>query len=156
MPQQSAGILLYRRKDSEPEVLLVHPGGPFWAKKDDGAWSIPKGLCETDEEPLAAAKREFAEETGCTPAGDFVELGSFRQSGGKVVTAFAVEGDFDLAAFRSNSFEMEWPPKSGRKQAFPEADRAGWFALMQARRKMTKGQVQIIDALAGRLRIRAP
>ena len=151
MPEQSAGILLYRLTGSEPEVLLVHPGGPFWAKKDDGAWSIPKGLCEPGEEPLAAARREFAEETGLAPSGDFELLGTFRQPSGKTVIAYTVAGDFDLAGFRSNQFEMEWPPKSGRRQSFPEADRAGWCTLERARRKVTKGQVAIIGALAKRL-----
>jgi predicted NUDIX family NTP pyrophosphohydrolase len=151
MPEQSAGILLYRLTGAEPEVLLVHPGGPFWAKKDDGAWSIPKGLYEPGEEPLAAAQREFAEETGLTPAGDFLPLGSFRQPSGKVIVAFAVAGDFDLASFRSNSFELEWPPRSGRVRSFPEADRAGWFTLEQARQKLNKGQVAIVEALAKHL-----
>jgi len=151
MPEQSAGILLYRLTCPEPEVLLVHPGGPFFAKKDDGAWSIPKGLYEPGEEPLAAARREFAEETGSAPSGDFSPLGAFRQPSGKIVSAYAVEGDFDLDGFRSNPFEMEWPPRSGQRQSFPEADRAGWFTLAQARRKVAKGQVAIIDALAEHL-----
>lgn len=151
MAEQSAGILLYRLTGPEPEVLLVHPGGPFWAKKDDGAWSLPKGLSEPGEEPLAAARREFAEETGLVPSGDFVPLGSFRQPSGKTVIAYAVAGDFDLTGFRSNLFQMEWPPRSGRRQSFPEADRAGWFTLAQARRKLTKGQVAIVEALSERL-----
>ncbi len=155
MAEQSAGILLYRMTGAEPEVLLVHPGGPFWAKKDEGAWSIPKGLYEPGEEPLAAARREFAEETGLAPRGDFVSLGSFRQPSGKTVTAYAVAGDFDLAGFRSNLFEMEWPPRSRRRQRFPEADRAGWFTLGQARHKLTKGQVPIVAALARHLGIEA-
>src|SRR5262245_47550688 len=123
MAKHSAGILMFRRSGPEPEVLLVHPGGPFWAKKDDGAWSIPKGLYESGEDPLAAARREFEEETGCVPDGEFIALGSFKQPGGKIVAAWAVEGDFDLAGFKSNPFSMEWPPKSGRIQQFPEADR---------------------------------
>ena len=151
MAEQSAGVILYRLTGPEPEVLLVHPGGPFWAKKDDGAWSIPKGLSEPDEEPLAAARREFAEETGLVPSGDFVALGSFRQPSGKTVIAYAVAGDFDLSGFRSNLFEIEWPPRSGRRQSFPEADRAGWFTLAHARRKLTKGQVPIVEALSRRL-----
>ena len=151
MAEQSAGILLYRLTGPEPEVLLVHPGGPFFAKKDDGVWSIPKGLHEPGEEPLAAARREFAEETGLVPAGDFVSLGGFRQASGKIVIAYAVAGDFDLAGFRSNLFEMEWPPRSGRRQSFPEADRAGWFTLAEARRKLTKGQVPIVEALSRQL-----
>jgi predicted NUDIX family NTP pyrophosphohydrolase len=151
MPQRSAGILLFRRTGPEPEVLLVHPGGPFWAKKDEGAWSIPKGLYEADEDPLAAAKREFAEETGFTPDGDFIALGPFKQPGGKVVSAWAVEGEFDLAGFRSNSFSMEWPPKSGRRQEFPETDRAAWFHPEEALRKILKGQAPIVAALLERL-----
>jgi predicted NUDIX family NTP pyrophosphohydrolase len=151
MPEQSAGILLYRRTGSEPEVLLVHPGGPFWAKKDDGAWSIPKGLYEPGEDPVDAAKREFMEETGSALTGDLALLGTFRQPSGKSVTAYAVEGDFDLDGFRSDQFEMEWPPRSGRRQSFPEADRAGWFSLTEARRKVTKGQVAVVDALQSRL-----
>jgi predicted NUDIX family NTP pyrophosphohydrolase len=131
---------------SGPEVLLVHPGGPFWAKKDDGVWSIPKGLYE-DELALDAAKREFEEETGCKPQGDFIALGSFAQPGGKIISAWALEGDFDLAAFRSNLFAMEWPPKSGRMTEFPEADRAGWFTSVEALRKIVKGQVPIVNAL---------
>jgi predicted NUDIX family NTP pyrophosphohydrolase len=146
--EASAGILLYRLSGAEPEVLLVHPGGPFWAKKDDGAWSIPKGLQEPGEEPLAAARREFAEETGTLPSGEAIPLGSFRQASGKTVTAFALAGDLDLAGFRSNSFEIEWPPRSGRRQAFPEADRAGWFTLAEARVKLTRGQLPLLDALA--------
>jgi predicted NUDIX family NTP pyrophosphohydrolase len=149
--KRSAGLLMFRRRQAEPEVLLVHPGGPFWAKKDDGAWSIPKGLCEADEEPLAAAKREFEEETGLAPAGVFIALGAFRQPGGKIVVAWAFEGDFDLAAFRSNLFAMEWPPKSGRMAQFPEADRAGWFAPAEALRKILKGQAPIVQALLVRL-----
>src|SRR5262249_6681496 len=128
MPQQSAGLLMYRRHGGVVEVLLVHPGGPFWAKKDDGAWSIPKGLFEDGEEALTAAKREFEEETGqAPPTGPFTALGVFKQPRGKLVHAWAVEGAFDLSAFRSNKFTMEWPPLSGRIAEFPEADRGGWF-----------------------------
>jgi predicted NUDIX family NTP pyrophosphohydrolase len=151
MPQRSAGILLFRRRGATVEVLLVHPGGPFFAKKDDGAWSIPKGLIDDGEDALAAAKREFAEETGGTAAGEAIALGDFRQPGGKIVTAFAVEGDFDLADFRSMSFTMEWPPRSGRQAEFPEADRAAWFGLAEARVKMLKGQVAILDVLKQRI-----
>src|SRR5258707_15865291 len=111
MPKRSAGFLLFRRNGPSPELLLVHPGGPFWAKKDDGAWSIPKGLYEAADDPLAAARREFQEETGCLPPADAIELGSFRQPSGKVITAWAAEGDFDLQFFQSNLFSMEWPPK---------------------------------------------
>lgn len=147
MPQYSAGLLLYRLRKGAPEVLLVHPGGPFWAKKDDGAWSIPKGLCDPGEDPLAAARREFAEETGFATQGDCLDLGAFRQPHGKIIHAFACAGDADPAQMKSNSFGLEWPPKSGRVQHFPEADRAAWFAPAEARRKLTKGQVAILDAL---------
>src|SRR3974377_1024192 len=146
MPKLSAGVVLYRTCDGVVEVLIAHPGGPFWAKKDDGVWSIPKGLYE-DELALDAAKREFEEETGCKPQGDFIALGSFAQPGGKIISAWALEGDFDLAAFRSNLFAMEWPPKSGRMAEFPEADRAGWFTSVDALRKIVKGQVPIVNAL---------
>ena len=150
MPQRSAGILMFRRIDGALEVLLIHPGGPFWAKKDGGAWSIPKGLYEPDEDVLAAAKREFEEETGCVPSGEFIPLGEFKP-GTKILTVFAVEGDFDLANFKSNSFQMEWPPKSGRMTEFPEADRAAWFGIEEAGRKILKGQLPILAALARRL-----
>jgi predicted NUDIX family NTP pyrophosphohydrolase len=151
MPERSAGILMFRRRHGTSEVLLVHMGGPFWARKDDGAWSIPKGLFAADEGALAAAKREFEEETGQRPDGPFIELGSFRQPSGKHVHAWAVEGEFDLTSFRSNSFAMEWPPKSRRMQEFPEADRAGWFSPEDALVKITKGQRPIIAALLERL-----
>ncbi len=151
MPQRSAGILLFRRTGPATEFLLVHPGGPFFARKDEGAWSIPKGLVDENEELLAAANREFAEEAGALPVGEAIPLGDFKQPGGKIVTAFAVEGDFDIAGFRSNLFTMEWPPKSGRRAEFPEADRASWFGIDEARRKILKGQVAIIDALLARL-----
>jgi predicted NUDIX family NTP pyrophosphohydrolase len=151
MPQRSAGILLYRLTGSDPEVLLVHPGGPFWARKDEGAWSIPKGLYEDPEDPLIAARREFEEEIGVPSIGDATLLGEFKQPGGKLVTAFAAEGDFNLAELRSNTFPLEWPPKSGRLQEFPEADRAGWFTPVDARKKMLKGQIPILEALLERL-----
>ncbi|WP_370642369.1 NUDIX domain-containing protein [Afifella sp. H1R] len=144
---RSAGILMFRRKPFGLEVLLVHPGGPFWAKKDDGAWSIPKGLREDGEAAEVAARREFYEETGCVPDGDLIRLGEFRQAGGKRVEVFALEGDFDLGAFKSNVFEMEWPPHSGRRRAFPEVDRAGWFSLETARSKILKSQQPILAAL---------
>jgi predicted NUDIX family NTP pyrophosphohydrolase len=150
MPQRSAGILMFRRTGSEPEVLLIHPGGPFWAKKDLGAWSIPKGLYEPDEDVLAAARREFLEETGCVPAGEPIPLGEFKP-GSKFLTVYAVEGDFDLANFSSNLFSMEWPPKSGKMAEFPEADRAGWFSFEEAKRKILQGQLPIIAALERRL-----
>ncbi len=148
MPKRSAGVLLFRRVGGEIEVLLAHPGGPFWKNKDDGAWSIPKGEYGDDEDPLAAAKREFAEETGFTPSGDFVPLGEVRQPGGKVVTAWAVEGDFDPKLLRSNRFSMQWPPGSGKLPEFPEIDRAEWFALEIARRKILKGQAELLERLA--------
>ena len=147
MPKRSAGVLLFRRAGRETEVLLAHPGGPFWKNKDDGAWSIPKGEYGDDEDPLAAAKREFAEETGLIPSGDFVPLGEVRQPGGKVVTAWAMEGDFDATNLRSNRFSMPWPPGSGKLQEFPEIDRAEWFPLEVARRKILKGQAEFLDRL---------
>jgi predicted NUDIX family NTP pyrophosphohydrolase len=147
MAQKSAGILMYRRKDKNPEVLLVHPGGPFWTKRDDYAWSIPKGLFEAGEDALSAARREFEEETGWQPTGDFIELGHFRQPSGKTISVWAVEGDFDLRSFKSNLFAMEWPPRSGCIREFPEADRAAWFAPNDALRKIVKGQQPIIACL---------
>jgi predicted NUDIX family NTP pyrophosphohydrolase len=146
MVQHSAGLLMFRRRETI-EVLLVHPGGPFWAKKDDGAWSIPKGLFEDGEDALAAAMREFEEETGHAPAGAPIELGIFRQPSDKRIHAFALESEFDLGTFRSNSFSMEWPPRSGRTAEFPEADRAGWFGRTDALVKITKGQRPIVEAL---------
>lgn len=151
MPQKSAGILMYRRKGGVPEVLLVHPGGPFWKKKDDGAWTIPKGLHEPGEEALAAAKREFEEETGAALAGEFIPLGEFRQSSAKTVSVWAVEGEFDVTKFKSNTFALEWPPKSGKMNEFPEADCAAWFSPDEARRKILKGQRPPLDALFARL-----
>ncbi len=147
MPKLSAGILLHRPGLAGPEVLLVHPGGPFWARKDSGAWSIPKGLIDPDEDAAAAAKREFAEEVGTVPTGDLHPLGEFRQPGGKIVIAFAPAGDFDPAMLSSNSFEMEWPPRSGRLITAPEVDRAEWFGLAAAREKLLQGQRPILDAL---------
>lgn len=150
MPKLSAGLLVYRRSDRGLEVLLVHPGGPYWAKKDDGAWSIPKGEYEPDEDPLEVALREFEEEIGKTPPDptDAVWLGELRQPSGKVVSAWAVEGDFDVTEAQSNTFEMEWPPRSGRTAEFPEVDRAGWFGLEEARRKLLRGQLGFIDRLS--------
>ena len=147
---------MYRGQGEALELLLVHPGGPFWAKKDLGAWSIPKGEYEAGEDPLAVAKREFAEELGSrAPEGDYHELGEIVQPSRKIVTAWAVEGDFDPAALESNSFEMEWPPKSGRMQSFPEVDRAGWFLPDEAREKILSGQAGFIDRLAALLRARS-
>jgi predicted NUDIX family NTP pyrophosphohydrolase len=148
MPQRSAGILLYRRHGTQRvEVLLVHPGGPFWAKKDAGAWSIPKGGYEAGEDPLAAAKREFAEETGAQVEGAVKSLGAFRQSSAKIVDVWAVEGDFDPATLTSNTFALEWPPRSGRMIEVPEVDRAEWFTPDQAEHKILKGQRPVIAAL---------
>ena len=148
----SAGILLYRRGPDGPEVLLGHMGGPFWAKKDDGAWSIPKGEHGPDEEPIAVAHREFEEELGSpVPAGELVPLGERKVTSAKVLTVWAAEGDLDAAACRSNTFEIEWPPRSGRMQEFPEIDRAAWFGLDEARSKLLKGQVPFLDQLAAHL-----
>ena len=144
---RSAGLLLYRHTPAGLEVLLVHPGGPFWTKKDDGAWSIPKGEIGDAEDPLAAAIREFAEETGAQPAGDFLPLAPIRQSGGKTVHAWALRSDFDPATLTSNLFSMEWPPRSGRLQQFPEVDRAAWFTLDIAREKILKSQLPLLDDL---------
>jgi predicted NUDIX family NTP pyrophosphohydrolase len=143
----SAGLLLFRRKRTGPEFFLVHMGGPFWARKDESAWTIPKGLVEPGEEPLAAACREFEEETGLLPAGPYIGLPPVRQAGGKLVHAFAVEGDADPARLRSNLFRLEWPPRSGRFQEFAEVDRAAWFDAPIARRKLVKAQAALIDAV---------
>lgn len=147
MPKTSAGLLLYRRAPAGLEVLLVHPGGPFWQGKDLGAWSIPKGEIGPDEDPLAAARREFREETGLEAPGPAAALGQLRQPGGKVVHAWALEGDADPGALRSNTFSMEWPRGSRRMQAFPEVDRAEWFGLAEARRRILPGQAAFLDAL---------
>lgn len=152
MAKLSAGILMYRGEGLALKLLLVHPGGPFWAKKDDGAWSIPKGEYEAGEDPLAVARREFAEELGTPPPdGGYVELGELSQPSRKAITAFAVQGDFDPAGLVSNRFELEWPPKSGRKQSFPEVGRAGWFDLETARTKILPGQSPFIDRLLAAL-----
>jgi predicted NUDIX family NTP pyrophosphohydrolase len=151
VPERSAGILLFRRTSGELEVLLVHPGGPFWARRDAGAWSIPKGEVDAGEEARACALRELHEETGAAFAVDgdaLVALGDVRQKSGKVVSAWALEGDLDADAIVSNAFELEWPPRSGRLQAFPEVDRAGWFALDAARAKLLPAQAPFLDRLA--------
>jgi predicted NUDIX family NTP pyrophosphohydrolase len=148
MAKRSAGLLMYRRAISgEVEVLLVHPGGPFWAKKDKGAWSISKGEYADGEQPLDAAKREFEEETGFSAQGEFLELGQVQQSGGKVVSAWAFEGDCDPAKLVSNRFSMEWPPRSGRMIEFPEVDRGGWFAIHDAKEQILKSQAPFLDRL---------
>ena len=144
MPQHSAGILMHRGAGEATEVLLVHPGGPFWAKKDAGAWSIPKGLSDPGEDMLAAAKREFQEETGVLPEGDFHSLGTFKQPSGKLISAWSVPGDFDPSGLLSNEFEMEWPPKSGKRARFPEVDRAGWFSGTDAVVKIHASQRPIV------------
>lgn len=150
--KRSAGILVFRRTEGRTEVLLGHMGGPFWARKDDGGWSVPKGEYLPEEEPEAAARREFQEELGLpAPAGDLVELGEVKQSGGKVVTAWAVEGDVDPAEVVPGTFEMEWPRGSGRTQEFPELDRVAWFDLEGARAKILVGQRPFLDRLVERL-----
>jgi predicted NUDIX family NTP pyrophosphohydrolase len=153
MANRSSGILMYRRTRQSVELLLVHPGGPYWANKDEGAWSIPKGLYEDDEAPKSAALREFEEETGCRVTADLEELGSFRQPSGKTIVAWSAEQDFDIGLFRSNTFSMEWPPKSGRTQEFPEIDKAEWLSPERAMQKILKGQRPIVSALLSRLGI---
>jgi predicted NUDIX family NTP pyrophosphohydrolase len=148
MPKLSAGLLLYRVRDDIVEVLIVHPGGPFWARRDDGVWSIPKGEYADGEDPWAAAQREFEEEIGLPPpAGPRIEFAPLKQPSGKVVTASAVCGDLDLTDAHSNTFELEWPKGSGRVQSFPEVDRVGWFSVAQARTKLLKGQRPFLDRL---------
>jgi predicted NUDIX family NTP pyrophosphohydrolase len=152
MPKLSAGIVLYRKREKGIEVLLVHPGGPFWAKKDAGAWSIPKGEYLEGEDPRAVAKREFHEEIGAELSGHWVELPPVKQPSGKIIRAWAVEGDIDAASVRSNTFSMEWPPKSGRVRSFPEVDRACWCELPLARAKLVPGQRVFLDELERRIR----
>ena len=153
MPRlQSAGVIAFRRREGEVEVFLVHPGGPFWQRKDDGAWSIPKGEFDEDEAPEAAARREFTEETGFTLPDQLIALTPIAQSRGKVVHPFAVESDLDADAIRSNTFELEWPPRSGVKREFPEVDRAAWFGIADAHRKILAGQRPILDELVERMR----
>jgi predicted NUDIX family NTP pyrophosphohydrolase len=149
--KRSAGLLLFRRVGGQVEVFLAHMGGPFWARKDDASWSIPKGEFGDDEAPLDAAKREFREETGRIPTGRFIELAPVKQSGGKTVFAWAVEWDCDATAIKSNTFTIEWPPGSGKMCEFPEIDRAAWFALGKARRKILKGQAPLLDELEQRI-----
>jgi predicted NUDIX family NTP pyrophosphohydrolase len=147
MQRQSAGILLFRRRSKKLEVFLAHPGGPFWAKKDAASWTIPKGEFESDEEPLAAAVREFQEETSFPAKGEFIDLGLVKQKSGKLVYAWALEGDCDPAKLSSNTCEIEWPPRSGRTLEIPEVDRGAWFSLDEAREKIMTGQLPFIDAL---------
>ena len=151
MPKRSAGLLMFRRKGDGLEVLLVHPGGPFWKNKDLGAWTIPKGEHDAGEEALSAAAREFQEETGIEPRGPFIELTPVKQAGGKVVAAWAFGGDVDAAAIRSNTFSLEWPRGSGRFQDFPEVDRAEWFSLDDARRKILGAQATLLEELASKM-----
>ncbi len=152
MPRTSAGILLWRRGEAGVEVLIGHMGGPFWARKDDAAWSVPKGEYGPGEHPHAVALREFEEELGTpVPAGDFLPLGEVRQSGGKVLTVWAAEGDLDATTTRSNTFSLEWPPRSGRLQEFPEIDRAAWLPVEEARAKLVRGQVPLLDRLLAAL-----
>lgn len=155
MPKLSAGVVLYRHGDRGLEIFLVHPGGPFWAKKDVGAWSIPKGEYAEDEDAFAAAKREFREETGFdVPRGQASELGNVKY-GNKILTAWSMEGSLDARRVNSNTFTMEWPPKTGRKQEFPEVDRAGWFPPAIAKQKLVKGQVELVDRLCEQLDVSA-
>ena len=152
MPSRSAGILLHRGAGDAVEVLLVHPGGPFWAGRDEGAWSIPKGEYAHTEEALSAARREFAEELGSpAPSGEPVELGEIRQKSGKRVRAWGLAGDLDTSSVSSNTFSMEWPPRSGQTQEFPEVDRAEWFSLGEARRRINPAQVELLDRLLAAL-----
>ena len=150
-PRRSAGLLAHRRRGGALEVLLVHPGGPYWQRKDAGAWSIPKGEIDDDEDALAAARREFAEETGAAPDGPFVALPPCKLRSGKVVVAWAVEADLDVDRLRSDTFTIEWPPRSGTMASFPEVDRYGWFGLAEAAVKINAGQRALLDALASTL-----
>lgn len=147
--KQSAGILVYRYHQKALEVLLVHPGGPFYARKDEGAWTIPKGEPGAEEDLLQAAKREFAEETGMQPEGTFLRLTPVKQKGGKLVHAWALESDFELSTLKSNTFEMPWPPKSGKMQSFPEIDKAAWFGIPEALVKILPAQGAFIEELVG-------
>jgi predicted NUDIX family NTP pyrophosphohydrolase len=153
MPKKSAGLLVYRERPGKLELFLIHPGGPFWARKDAGSWSIPKGEF-TDEDPLEAAKREFLEETGFELSGNFQPLTPFRQAGGKTVYAWAVEADVDAEAVKSNLFSIEWPKGSGKMREFPEVDRAGWFSFEEAKRKILKSQISCIEELQKRVSAR--
>jgi predicted NUDIX family NTP pyrophosphohydrolase len=153
MANQSAGILLFRVKNKELQIFLVHPGGPFWQKKDIGAWSIPKGEFSQDEDALTAAKREFDEETGSTISGDFIELTPVKQKAGKYIYAWAIKGDIDPATITCNSFSMEWPPKSGKRQQFPEVDKAGWFNVQVAKEKINPAQTLLIEELQNKVEV---
>lgn len=150
MAKKAAGLLLFRRTNDRVEVLLVHPGGPLWSKKDEGVWSIPKGEIDPGEDPLAAAQREFHEELGSPASGEFMPLTPVMQANGKLVYAWAVEGDFDPTTLVSSPFSMEWPPRSGRQQSFPEVDRADWFTIDAAKRKINKAQIALLDEFSSR------
>ena len=150
MAKKSAGLLMYRHRQNGLEVLLVHPGGPYWVKKDWRAWSIPKGEIDPGEDAFAAARREFEEETGLIPEGAFWSLETIRQANGKLVMAWAFEGDWNPEELKSNTFEIEWPPRSGQMQQFPEADRAAWFELEEAKQRIIRGQVAFLEAIAQR------
>lgn len=152
MPRKSAGILLYRFQKDGVEVFLVHPGGPFWVNKDLGSWSVPKGEYNDDEDALKAAQREFQEETGLSIQGNFIELGEVRQPSGKRVRVWALENDQEVENIRSNTFQLEWPPKSGKMQEFPEVDRGGWFSIPEARQKILKGQFPFLDKLEEKIK----
>lgn len=154
MAKRSAGILAYRHRPDGPEFFLVHPGGPFWKNKDDGAWSIPKGEIDPDEDPLTAAQREFEEETGFRIDGTFTPLTPVKITSGKVIEAWAIEHDLDTSAIKSNTFEIEWPPRSGKKQAFPEIDRAAWLSAAEALHRINKGQIPLIAQLLKTLDLR--
>lgn len=156
MPKVSAGLLAYRRRGDSVQVFLVHPGGPFWVRKDLGAWSIPKGEYDPHDDPLAAAKREFKEETGFSALGDFTALPPVKQPGGKTIYAWAFEGDLDPSKISSNTFRIEWPPRSGMQQEFPEVDRAAWFSLNEAKRRISKGQIGFLNELCRMLGVGAP
>jgi predicted NUDIX family NTP pyrophosphohydrolase len=149
--RKSAGILLFRKKEKDPEVFLIHPGGPFWKGKEKGSWSIPKGEFPETEDPLAAAKREFEEETGQKIEGKFIELKTIQQKGGKLVYAWAIEGDIDAEKIVSNTFKVEWPYKSGKWQTYPEVDKAGWFGIEEAKEKINQAQTALIDELMEKL-----
>ncbi|MEO7767616.1 MAG: NUDIX domain-containing protein [Ferruginibacter sp.] len=151
MQKRSAGIILYRFRNSLPEILLVHPGGPFWAKKDLGAWSIPKGDFDDNENPLDAAKREFEEETGIKIAGKFIELTPVKQKAGKLIYAWALQKDVNTVEVKSNIFEMQWPPKSGKMKEFPEIDKAEWFGIEKTKEKVLQGQLPLIMELMGKI-----
>ncbi|HUJ74117.1 MAG TPA: NUDIX domain-containing protein [bacterium] len=154
--KKSAGLLVHRLREGRLQVLLVHPGGPFWARKEQHCWSIPKGEIQAGEEPLDAAVREFQEETGCAASGPYMPLAPVVQAGGKTVLAWAVQGDFDPSQLRSNAFSMEWPPRSGRLQEFPEVDRAAWFEIPVAKERILKGQIGLLDQLAGLVALPSP